>query len=498
MSNEHGTTIAAVSTAYGEGGIGIVRVSGPGAGAILAQVFARGATGHRFFDTANESISVATPVEDGTPFKDRYMHYGRVVDPESGETIDEALCVFMRAPHTYTGEDVAEIQCHGSVASLRRALDAVLACGAEPAGPGQFTRRAFLNGRIDLAQAEAVIDIVRARTDASASAAMRQLEGGLSRKVSAVRGRLLDALAAAAVHIDYPDEDKDYTDPDSIQRRSAAALRPAASELIALIAGADAGMILREGLNVVIAGAANAGKSSLLNALLRDSRAIVTDIPGTTRDSIEEQASVRGIPVRLTDTAGIRETDDEIERIGVERAKAALTGADLTVFLVDGSKEIDEDDIEALREVARTIKKENLILAISKSDLPRLVTDEDIAYLTRDAGLAAPPEKLYTISLSAETGDGIPVLEDLIERAVYGGAAGQGAEPLVTNARHKDLLIKARRETDAAIGQLEATGDLDLAETNLRAAVDYLGEITGETTTDDLLDRIFSRFCIGK
>ncbi|MDR3224977.1 MAG: tRNA uridine-5-carboxymethylaminomethyl(34) synthesis GTPase MnmE [Clostridiales Family XIII bacterium] len=580
MKAMQNTTIAAVSTAYGEGGIGIVRISGPAAGGILCRLFGRDAA-----------------------FDDRHMYYGHIVDPgdktmqgenqktanarhagdvcetanarhagdvreatsarhvgdvREEEIIDEVLAVLMHGPRTYTGEDVAEIHCHGSIVSLRRILDAALRCGAEPASPGEFTQRAFLNGRIDLAQAEAVIDIVRAKTERSASAAVAQLGGGLSQRIEEARNLLADALALAVVHIDYPDDDKDFRDEDSAQAQMTTGLRAASDQIAELIKTADTGRILREGLNVVIAGAANAGKSSLLNALLKESRAIVTAIPGTTRDSIEEQANIKGIPVRLTDTAGIRETDNEIEQIGIERARAALMDADLIVFLVDGSKEIDEDDIGALRFVKeeqdinlhRQDEKSlhliehtgvetqtsfnqpagsNIVVAISKSDLPQAVTEESLEYLIKDAGLSeklitpAPNRKksrqgnhpnticesearhtvcdsgtLYTIHISATTGEGIPALEDRIEGAVYSGAAAQRDEPLVTNTRHKNLLTRAASEIEAATEQLTQTGNIDLAETNIRAAYDYLGEITGETATDDIIDRIFSRFCIGK
>jgi tRNA modification GTPase len=523
---EAAMTIAAVSTAYGEGGIGIVRISGSKAGDIMRRLFVRGG-----------GCSAG-----GVAFADRHMHYGLVAHPVTGEIIDEALFVFMRGPHTYTGEDVAEIHCHGSVVSLRRVLDAALGCGAAPASPGEFTQRAFTSGRVDLAQAEAVIDVVRAKTDASARAALAQLGGGLSARVSEVRGLLADALAMAAVHIDYPDDDKDFNDPDSAQAETAAILRAASSGIEDLIATAATGRILREGMNVVIAGAANTGKSSLLNALLRDSRAIVTDIPGTTRDSIEESVDIRGLTVRLTDTAGIRDTDSEIERIGIDRAKEALAGADLVIFLVDGSRPLDGDDATALRSVAEAMGPTpagRLLIAISKSDLPRAATDDDIARLPGGAGIATspenpsdklytippdrlytiqsasgldeecspdgprgadaiPPEKLYTIPVSAKTGDGLDEIEGAIEHAVYGGKAPQSDEPLVTSARHANLLARAAEEIAAATERLAAFGDVDTAEINIRIAYESLGEITGETATDDILDRVFSRFCVGK
>jgi tRNA modification GTPase len=498
-SGREAATIAAVSTAYGEGGIGIVRISGERAGEILRRLFVRAG------QSGGDEDAPGIP-----EFEDRRMYHGYVRAPGTGEVIDEALFVLMRAPRSYTGEDVAEIQCHGSVVSLRRILEAALGCGAEPSSPGEFTQRAFLNGRIDLAQAEAVIDVIRAKTEQSAAAAVAQLEGGLSTRVGEVRSLLADALALAVVHIDYPDDDKDVTDPDSAQSEMTAGLRAAGDLIEGLIATAHTGRILREGLNVVIAGAANAGKSSLMNALLKDARAIVTDIPGTTRDSIEENANIRGVPVRLTDTAGVRDTKNEIEKLGIDRAREAIRVADLVVFLVDGGKKTDEDDVTALRLAAGVGSADadgasvlsKLILAISKSDLPRVVTDSDIEKLLRDAGVARGHKKnrplCVPISLSVMTGEGLDDLERAIERAVYGGKAPQADEPLVTNVRHRDLLVRAAAEIASGTDMLSQTGDIDLAETNIRAAYEYLGEITGETATDDIMGRIFSRFCIGK
>jgi tRNA modification GTPase len=534
------STIAAVSTAYGEGGIGIVRISGKRAGEIAGRLFldARGirsgeeadksGAARRSWELAEEGTAAAWRAfdDEATLFEDRHMRYGHVRDFETGEIIDEALFVFMRAPHTYTGEDVAEIQCHGSVISLRRTLASALACGAEVASPGEFTQRAFLNGRIDLAQAEAVVDVVRAKTDTSARAAVAQLGGGLSARVDEARNLLADALALAAVSIDYPDDDKDFTDDDSAPSEMETALRAAARILDDLIATAEKGRILREGLNVVIAGAANAGKSSLLNALLRNSRAIVTDIPGTTRDSIEERADIRGLPVRLTDTAGVRDAENEIERLGIDRAKEAVAAADLIVFLIDGSKPIDRDDRSALRLIVEATRakmdgscvsiseekqsragrmarsplsslSDNMILVVSKSDLARVATNDDLAGLLDDAGVI-PADRPYRIPLSAKTGEGLSGLEEAIERAVYNGKVPQSDEALVTNTRHKDLLVRAASEIADATGMLSQTGDINFAEVNIRVAYESLGEITGETATDDILDRVFSRFCIGK
>ncbi|MDR2487046.1 MAG: tRNA uridine-5-carboxymethylaminomethyl(34) synthesis GTPase MnmE [Clostridiales Family XIII bacterium] len=482
-------TIAAVSTAYGEGGIGIVRMSGARAGEILGGIFRARA------DTA-----------PATAFQDRHLYYGHIVEPASGETIDEVLAVFMRSPHTYTGEDVAEIHCHGSVVSLRRILGLCCTRGAVLAPAGEFTKRAFLNGRIDLAQAEAVIDVVRARTDEGARAALWQLGGRLSAEVSSLRGQLADVVAQAIVLMDYPDEDENPADVRSVAHSISVALGKTSAQLDALIQTAESGRMVREGLNVVIAGKANTGKSSLLNALLRENRAIVTDMPGTTRDSIEAYLDLRGIPVRLTDTAGIRDADGEAERIGIDRAKALVSDADLVILLLDGSRALDVDDRDALAHV----HGRRMLVCVNKWDLPHAFTAEDLRRFLGDgiadgeessAGDANDANNAFGKGihiLSALEGTGIDTLEDYLVSMVYGGNLRQGESLLVTNMRHRELLLRAKDEVDDAARALTLQGTPDFAEMGARTAWELLGEITGETATEDILDRVFEQFCVGK
>jgi tRNA modification GTPase len=436
-------------------------------------------------------------------YQNRHMYYGHIKEPSSGEIIDEVLVVYMAAPHTYTGEDVCEIHCHGSVVSLRKILELSYALGAKPAEAGEFTKRAFLNGRIDLAQAEAVIDVVRAKTDESAGAAVSQLGGRLSRKIAEVRDILAEALAEAIVNMDYPDEDEDPNDDDSAMASIASKLADAEGRITELIDSAETGRMIRDGIDVVIAGKANVGKSSLLNALLQESRAIVTATPGTTRDSIEEYVSIRGIPVKLTDTAGIREADNEAEIIGVKRSETAVQRADLVVLMIDGSKPLDQDDESVIklildkrgqfiRPVSTSLTNfvqaagRNVVIAVNKTDLPQLADEREF------------PEDVDVIHMSATTEQGIYELEEYIVKLVYGGSLKQRESLLVTNARHKDLLIRARAELEEAQRALSLQGTPDFAEMNTRSAWELLGEITGETASSDILDKVFERFCIGK
>jgi tRNA modification GTPase len=480
-------TIAAVSTAYGEGGIGIVRISGDRAGEILGKLFRRGGGPDAGLGDAN-----AAALADGKAvFQNRRMYYGHIIEPSSVETIDEVLVVFMKGPRTYTGEDVAEIHCHGSVVSLRRILEKTLECGASPAEPGEFTKRAFLNGRIDLAQADAVIDVIRAKTERGYEAAIGQLEGRLSARVNAIRDILADALAETVVNMDYPDEGAGEGDAAaSIEAR----LTDVKRALEDLIAGADVGRMVRDGISVVIAGKPNAGKSSLLNALLRESRAIVSELPGTTRDSIDEYLNLRGIPVKLTDTAGIRAAENAVEALGVEKSKEALKGADIVLLTLDGSRALDAEDkgiIETLAERGAwgAAGGGHVLAAVNKSDLPTAIDLEEVARLLPGVS---------TMGVSAATGAGIGAIEDYIVAAVYGGKVKQGESLLVTNAVHKTLLERAASETDSALTLVREKQALDFAETEMRSAYDTLGEITGQTVTDDILDRVFSRFCVGK
>ena len=453
-------TIAAVATAYGEGGIGIIRISGAEAKNILGKIFvpAKGA------DTQNKKLT-----------------YGVIKDPDKGEVIDEVLAVFFPSPNTYTREDVVEINCHGSVVSLRKTLDLVLKSGARLAGPGEFTKRAFLNGRIDLTQAEAVIDLIKAKTDKSFDSAFSQLEGNISVKVREIRTELMDLLVKITVNLDYPDED--------IEEITYAELRDCISVIgnmiEKLLATADTGRIIRDGLKVVISGSPNVGKSSLLNALLKESRAIVTEIPGTTRDTIEESMSIRGIPVRLVDTAGIRSTNDVIEKIGIEKSKQAFNEADLVIFMVDGSEELLDEDLELLKYV----ENRKAIVLINKIDLDKRINEQQLFDILPDA----------EIINTSVTGDlGINELEEKIEAMVYSGNVKQNESLLITNARHKDLLARANSALSDAKMMTEKKEALDFVEVDVKLCWELLGEIIGETATEDIINEVFANFCLGK
>ncbi|MBN1641556.1 MAG: tRNA uridine-5-carboxymethylaminomethyl(34) synthesis GTPase MnmE [Anaerolineae bacterium] len=447
-------TIVAIATPIGSGGIGIVRMSGPDACAILRRVYRPG---------------------DGA-LAPRRLTYGHVLDPHTAERVDEVLAVYMPAPRTYTRQDVVEINCHGGPAPLRRVLDLCLAHGARLAGPGEFTLRAFLNGRIDLAQAEAVADIVAARTDAGLRMAVAQLDGQLSDQIRALRAQLLDALAWVEASIDFEEDEVPAYDLDT-------GMGAAGDALDALLASAEHGIIYRQGIHTAIVGQPNVGKSSLLNALLRAERAIVTPIPGTTRDTLEETLNLSGIPLVLVDTAGIRaDTRDLAEDMGVARSRAALAQADLALLVIDANRAIDEGD----QAIAALIGHKPAIVVVNKTDLP-VVCDP--------AGLLPGAPQ---VEISALTGAGIADLEGAIEQVVFAGQVIAAEAALVSNPRHRDVLRRARAHLDEA---LRARGDgmpLDFVSIGLRATVSALGEITGETVSETLLDTIFARFCIGK
>lgn len=454
------TTIAAVSTAYGESGIGIVRVSGPDAGSIISKVF-RGKT---------------DPVSHP-----RYMCHGVIIDPESGRELDEVLCVFMKAPHTYTAEDLAEIQCHGSSVSIKNILSLCFRMGAEPAERGEFTKRAFLNGRIDLSQAEAVIDLIKARSSRSFDVAMDQMNGGLSSRVSEVRNVLKELLVSLTVNMDYPDEDIEEITYANIE----SAVLQASSMIEKLLAGAGEGRILRDGLGVAIVGKPNVGKSSLMNYFLSEERSIVTSVPGTTRDTIEESAVIRGIPLRFTDTAGIHEAGDEVEAIGIERSKKAFNEADLLLLLIDSSEALSDEDYE----IASYAKGRPCIAVLNKQDIGGAVGREDVERLLPGVRVC---------EISAASGEGIEGLEDAIEEFIGSGRVRRENDLLVSNARHEQLLRKAQSELGEALSITRAMEAIDFIEINVKAAFDYLGDISGETASDEIIEEIFSRFCLGK
>jgi len=454
-------TIAAISTPVGEGGIGIVRLSGPEALSILQRLFKPGGCGAK----RDGSFTPA-------PY---HLHYGHIVDPETGERVDEVLVAYMPAPHTYTREDVAEIDCHGGIVPLRRVLALCLRQGARLAHEGEFTLRAFLNGRLDLAQAEAVLDIVRAKTEASLRVAMGQLGGGLSREVREVRSKLVETLAYLEASIDFPEDEIPNHDPT-------ANLSTAIEHLERLLAQADQGIIYRQGVRTAIVGRPNVGKSSLLNALLRTSRAIVTPIPGTTRDTLEETINLHGIPLCLIDTAGIRKGRDPIEQLGVERSRRALERADLVLMMVDGSEPLAPED----EEIASLLGEKPALLVINKIDLPEVC----------DTSMLLP--EVRRVRISALTGEGLPLLEEAIADLIFGGQVVTSDLPLVSSPRHQEILNRALAHLCDALHAHENGMPADFVTIDLTAAINALGEITGETASDDLLEAIFSNFCIGK
>lgn len=454
-------TIAAVATAYGEGGIGIIRISGEKSLDILKDIF-------EFSGERDE-------------FVNRRMTYGKIIDRHNNHIIDEVLAVYMKGPKTYTAEDVVEINCHGSIVSLKNTLALVLRKGARLAEPGEFTKRAFLNGRLDLSQAEAVIDVVKAKTDSSFDVAISQLEGSLSLKISDIRQRLLDLLVDITVNIDYPDEDIEEMTYDRLEEN----ITLIGDMIEKLLSTANTGRMIREGIRIAIVGKPNVGKSSLMNAILKESRAIVTEVPGTTRDTIEEAVSIRSIPVYLVDTAGIRDTSDKVERLGIEKSKEAFNLADFVIFIIDGSRELSNEDIE----IAQQLKDKKSLVLINKCDLERAFDKDEVLDIIPDAQI---------IETSILNGSGVENIEDFIEDMVYGGNIYQKESTMVNNVRHIELLKKGRDSIKDALHMTLAREALDFIEIDVRNAYDNLGEIIGETVNDDIINEVFSRFCLGK
>jgi tRNA modification GTPase len=456
-------TIAAIATPPGEGGIGIVRVSGSLAISIVSKIF--------------KSPQHATPVD----FPSHTLNYGHVIDPITGNVVDEVMLGIMHAPKSYTAEDVVEFNCHGGRAPLTTVLDLTLQTGARLAEPGEFTRRAFLNGRIDLAQAESIVDLIRSKTDLTRQIAMDGLTGRLSQEVNSLNDRLANLLAEVEASIDFPDEELDFLDLDAM-RRAAQAIQGGLEQLIAT---ASDGKIVRDGINIAILGKPNVGKSSLLNRLLKSTRAIVTEIPGTTRDTIEEALNLRGIPVNLTDTAGIRRTEDIVEQQGVERSKSYLDLASLILMVFDASEPLTDIDIELLQEASSRCA----ILVLNKIDLPFSTTSKDLQ-------LHAPQKTVVQTSMLH--GEGIEDLKSTVLQHVIGGDFVLGDSPIITNVRHDDALRRSQASLSHAIESLDAKMPPEFIAVDLRSSLDAIGEIVGKTTTEDLLDRIFSQFCIGK
>ncbi|WP_199700012.1 tRNA uridine-5-carboxymethylaminomethyl(34) synthesis GTPase MnmE [Exiguobacterium sp. RIT452] len=455
-------TIAAISTPMGEGAIAIVRLSGPKAVA----------TADRVYRGANQLTDVPTHT----------IHYGKLVEQTTEQVVDEVMVSVMRAPKTFTREDVVELNCHGGIVAVNRVLELIL---EQPdvrlAEPGEFTKRAFLNGRIDLSQAEAVMDLIRAKTDRAMTVAVGQIEGRLSKLVQDLREQLLQTIASIEVNIDYPEYDAEEMTQQIVQK-DAGEVRRILTELLAT---ARQGKILREGLSTAIIGRPNVGKSSLLNTLVQEAKAIVTDIAGTTRDTIEEYVNVRGVPLKLIDTAGIRETEDIVERMGVEKSRQALNSADLILLVLNGNDALTEEDVllfEAIRGM-------NAIIIVNKSDLPQQIDLERVTQLADD-------RPIVTTSLLEEAG--VMDLEAAIAALFFEqGVEGQDMT-YVSNARHIQLIKQASQMIEDALGAAEASMPIDMVQIDLRRAWDTLGEINGDTAQDSLLDKLFSQFCLGK
>lgn len=464
-------TIAAISTAFGQGSIGIVRLSGENAGRILETIFVPVKL------RAEGDSQTSQRILD----KGRRLRYGHIKNPTDGKVVDEVLAVFMAGPKTYTCEDMVEIYCHGSTVALRNILSLCLRNGARPAEPGEFTKRGFLGGRIDLSQAEAVMDMVGAKTAKSYDVALDQLRGRLFNEISEIRQALLDILTDIAVNIDYPDEDIEELFYGDLKSR----LFSVCFKVDKLLATAGTGRIVREGLNVVIVGTPNVGKSSLMNFLLGESRAIVTEIPGTTRDTIEESLSIEGIPIILTDTAGIRRTDDKVEKEGIERSKHSFNKADLVILILDGSRIISEEDLE----IMEYVKERRALVLINKKDLGTVVSPLEVRKIIPEASI---------LETSLVEGIGIEAIHQEIINVVYGKELSPDESMLVTNQRHEDLLRRGRKSLEDSLSAVEKGEALDFVDIDVKNAYELFGEIIGETVSNDILDAVFSRFCLGK
>lgn len=454
-------TIAAISTPLGIGGIGIIRMSGPRAEAIAKRLFRRR--------------------QETGPLLSHHFYLGTIIHPEAPEVLDEVLLVLMRKPKTYTREDIVEIHCHSGAFILREILQAVLRCGARLAEPGEFTKRAFLNGRIDLAQAEAVIDLIEAKTQRSLELAHQQHSGRLTTELRSIQDGLLDLLALLEAHIDFPDEDIPEPSSHELTRR----ILSLRDRLDGLIQTYREGKIYRDGVTTVIVGKPNVGKSSLLNALLREERAIVTPIPGTTRDVLEEGLIIQGIPLRLMDTAGLRKAKDAIEEEGVRRTQDRLRMADLALWVVDGSEPLAKEDLDILEQV----RSKKTVVAVNKNDLPPRVSPADLKRQIPDAPV---------VSISALRGSGIDELRETIQALLLDGQIESSSEVILTNVRHKQALELSREALTEALNQEPPPFAPELIVLDIRRALQAVEEIVGATPSEEVLERIFSRFCIGK
>ncbi|MDO5456774.1 MAG: tRNA uridine-5-carboxymethylaminomethyl(34) synthesis GTPase MnmE [Atopococcus tabaci] len=456
-------TIAAISTPPGEGGIGIVRISGEDALSIADKLYRM--KGKKLSQVDSHTI-----------------HYGHLIDPKTDQILDEVMVTVLKGPKTYTREDIVEINTHGGMLVINQVLQTILSQGARAAQPGEFTKRAFLNGRIDLSQAEAVMDVIESKTEASKSNAFNQLSGDLSAVIQSLRQEILNVLAQVEVNIDYPEYDE-------VEEMTSSLLMTEAEELLdqitSILSTAQQGRILREGLKTTIIGRPNVGKSSLLNRLLGEEKAIVTDIEGTTRDIVEDYVNVRGVPLKLIDTAGIRETDDAVEKIGVERSRQAIKEADLILFVLDQSQALNPTD----HDLMKLTQDENRILVLNKSDLETAVSLEEIKDLAGNSPV---------ISTSMTNQSGIDDLEEAIAQLFFQGETIEKDANYVSNTRHISLLKETQQSLEDVITGLEMGMPVDLVQIDMTHAWETLGEITGETMQDELLNELFSSFCLGK
>ncbi|KQL46905.1 tRNA modification GTPase [Brevibacillus choshinensis] len=454
-------TIAAVATPMGEGGIAVIRVSGPEAIEVVDKIY----------KGKNELSTVDTHT----------IHYGHLHDPQTGGLVEEVLVSVMREPRTFTREDVVEVNCHGGIVSVERVLELILENGARLAEPGEFTKRAFLNGRVDLSQAEAVIDLIRAKTDRAMKVALNQVEGKLSRLIRQLRQNLIEAMAHIEVTLDYPEHDVEEFTQNFLRGKC----EEVKVEIKRLLQTAKQGKILREGLSTAIIGRPNVGKSSLLNSLVQEEKAIVTDVAGTTRDVIEEYVNVRGVPLRLIDTAGIRDTEDIVEKIGVEKSRQLLQKADLVLLVLNYNEPLSPDDY-AIFEAAIGF---SVIVIVNKFDLPQKIDLEEIKR-------HFPQQPLIMTSAREETG--IELLEQAISEIFFSGRVQQDDLTYVSNARHIHLLRQAELAMDEALGGIDGQMPVDMIQIDIKKAWELLGEVIGESVGEDLIDQIFSQFCLGK
>lgn len=454
-------TIAAIATASGNSGIGIIRVSGDEAIEIVDKIF-------KSVNSDKKLVNV----------KSHTINYGHIVDND--KVIDEVLVSVMNGPHSYTGEDVVEINCHGGMIVIRKILEIVLKNGARTAEPGEFTKRAFLNGRMDLSQAEAVMDVINAKNEFALSSSIEQLNGRVSEKIKSLREKIIYNIAFIESALDDPE----HISIDGYSDKLSKILEEVNGELSRLINNFDNGRIVKEGVKTVILGKPNAGKSSLLNLLLGEERAIVTDIEGTTRDTLEESINLNGVFLNLIDTAGIRDSEDVVEQIGVNKAKELAEKSDLVIFVADASKELDEND----KEIINLIKDKQAIVLLNKSDLGTIINKKNISEF----------DNKPVITFSAKTGDGLDELENKIRDLFYEGKVKYNDELYITNARQKESLINAKNSIEEVIKSVENDMPEDFYSIDLMDAYTYLGQIIGESVEDDLVNEIFSKFCMGK